>query len=190
MIPIYEQGHQQGIGHGFKSFLRTFIQICENHLDNGRAKSFAFILYDFHDNQIRDILKSQGGFAKLDRLSGSELSIFYIHSNDKKLIKTFNQIFLGAFEIENTAELPGVIFFKIVDRNVEDLQIVELEQNDKMFAFQELYSTIEDYLKDSRNIPKPKKNKLFNFFGNVKKVAVEELIAWVLNESIKKAQNL
>ena len=87
MIPIFEQGHQQGIGHRYDSFLRKFIKICEKHLENGRAKSFAFILYDFRDEQIRNILKSQGGFAKLDRLSGSELSVFYIHSDNKVMFR-------------------------------------------------------------------------------------------------------
>ncbi|WP_413534079.1 hypothetical protein [Empedobacter brevis] len=190
MIPIYEQGYQQGIGHGFNSFLNSFIKICENHLENGRAKSFAFILYDFHDKQIREILKNQGGFAKLDRLSGSELSIFYIHSDDKKLVKAFNHIFVGAFEIKNTAELPCVVFFKMIDKEVENLEIVELEQNDKMFAFQELYSTVENYIEDSKNIPKPKKNKLLTFAGHVRRVAVDELISWVLTQGAGKAKDL
>lgn len=190
MFPIQEQGHHQGIGHGYDSFLRKFIDICENHLKNGRAKSFAFILYDFHDNQIREILKSQGGFARLDRLSGSELSIFYIHSDNKKLIKAFNRIFIGAFEIENTAELPCVLFFKLDSGDVEDLQIVELEQTDKMFAFEELYSTIESYIKDSKKIPKQEKNKLTEFFGKVKNITVEELIKWVIEQGIQKAEKI
>ena len=190
MYPIQEQGNKKGIGHGYDSFLRKFIEICENHLKNGRAKSFAFLLYDFNDKQIRDILKSQGGFARLDRLSGSELSIFYIHSDNKKLVKAFNRIFVGAFEIENTAKLPGVLFFKMDDGEVDDLQIIELEQRDKMFAFLELYSTIENYLKNSKKVPKPKKNKLTQFIGTVKKISVEKLIEWVIGEGIEKAENI
>jgi hypothetical protein len=187
MIPVYEQGHQQGIGHGYESFLRSFIEICQNHLKNGRAKSFAFILYDFQDKQIKDILKSQGGFARLDRLSGSELSVFYIHSDNKKLVKAFNHIFVGAFEIKNTAQLPCVLFFKMDDGDVEDLEIVELEQTDKMFAFEELYSTVESYLKNSKKLPKPKKNKLTEFFGDVKKITVEEFIKWIIAQGLEKA---
>lgn len=190
MIPIYEQGYQQGIGHGYESFLRSFIEICENHLKNGRAKSFAFILYDFQDKQIKEILKSQGGFARLDRLSGSELSIFYIHSDNKKLVKSFNHIFVGAFEIENTAQLPCVLFFKMDDGDVDDVEIVELEQTDKMFAFEELYSTVESYLKNSKNLPIPKKNKLTEFFGDVKKITVEEFIKWVISQGLEKAGNI
>ena len=190
MIPIFEQGHQEGIGHGFDSFLRKFIDICETHLKDGRAKSFAFILYDFHDEQIRDILKSQGGFAKLDRLSGSELSVFYIHSDNKEFVTAFNEIFVGAFEIENTAELPCVLFFKMNDGDVEDLQIIELEQTNKMFAFQELYSTIQSYLKDSKNLPVLERNKLTEFIGKVKKTTVDELIKWVIVQGLEKVKDI
>lgn len=190
MIPIFEQGHQKGIGHGYDSFLKRFIYICESHLKNKRAKSFAFLLYDFHNEQIRDILKSQGGFAKLDRLSGSELSVFYNHSDNKKLVKAFNRIFVGAFEIENTAELPCVLFFKIEDGDVADIQIIELEQTDKMFAFKELYDTIENYLKDSKDLPIPKRNKLTEFVGKVKTITVEELIKWVIGQGLEKAEDI
>ncbi len=190
MIPIFEQGHQQGLGHGYDSFLRRFINICEIHLKDGRAKSFAFILYDFHDEQIRDILKSQAGFTKLDRLSGSELSVFYIHSDNKELVTAFNEIFVGAFEIENTAELPCVLFFKMNDGDVEDLQIIELEQTNKMFAFQELYSTVESYLKDSKNLPVPERNKPTKFIGKVKKTTVDELIKWVIGQGLEKVKDI
>ncbi|MEQ3655683.1 MAG: hypothetical protein ABNH00_07450 [Dokdonia sp.] len=190
MIPIFEQGHQQGIGHGYDSFLKRFIDICENHLKNKQAKSFAFLLYDFRDEQIRDILKSQGGFAKLDRLAGSELSVFYIHSDNKKLVKAFNRIFVGAFEIENNAELPCVLFFKMEDGDVADIQIIELEQIDKMFAFKELYDTIENYLKNSKDLPIPKRNKLTEFVGKIKTITVEELIKWVIGQGLERAENI
>ncbi|WAC03049.1 hypothetical protein N7U66_05320 [Lacinutrix neustonica] len=146
MNPIFEQQSGEGIGYNYEYFLKRFLEICESHLKNGRAKSFAFILYDFHDKQIRKILKTQGGFAKLDRLSGFDLSIFYINSEDKRLISSFNKIFLGAFEIKKKAKLPSVLFFKVENKDVIDVKIVELVQDNILFSFQELYTTIESYL--------------------------------------------
>jgi|ERR1035437_674319 hypothetical protein len=111
MFPIFEQGEGQGIGLSFDRFLERFISICEEHLENGRAKSFAFILYDFSDKQIKDeILKKQGGFAHLDRLSGKNLSVFYLNSNNEDLLNAFNEIFIGAFEIKSEFKLPFVLF--------------------------------------------------------------------------------
>src|SRR5690606_3551924 len=144
MVPIFEQGHGQGIGHSLDSFLKRFIEICEEHLKNGRASSFAFILYDFYDQHIRDILKNQGGFTQLDRLSGNDISVFYLNSSERKLFKNFNEIFLGAFEIENEYSLPFVLFFNIETREVSNVEIIELEQTDPMFAFKELYDCIEN----------------------------------------------
>ena len=54
MFPIFQQGKGQGIGFSFDRFLKRFISICKEHLENGRAKSFAFILYDFSDKLIKD----------------------------------------------------------------------------------------------------------------------------------------
>lgn len=190
MYTIFEQGKQKGIGHGYESFLRKFISICESHLENDRAKSFAFLLYDFHNHEIREILKSQGGFAKLDRLSGKELSIFYIHTDNKKLIKSFNRVFIGAFEIENIAELPYVLFFKVADGDVKDVEIVELEQSNMMFAFQELYTTIEEYIENSEKLSKPKKNKFVKTFKKVKTMSVNQFIGWVIQEGLEHAKEV
>jgi hypothetical protein len=57
MIPIYEQGSGNGIGHGLESFLNRFGRICSEHREDVRAKAFAFIFYDITDEAIRNILK-------------------------------------------------------------------------------------------------------------------------------------
>lgn len=33
MIPIYEQGSGQGIGHGREQFIKRFDEICAEHLE-------------------------------------------------------------------------------------------------------------------------------------------------------------
>jgi hypothetical protein len=91
LIPIYEQGRGRGIGHSFELFARRFEDICRSNSERG----FAFILYDFHDNALRTILKDQGAFAKLDRLAGEILDIFYLHSDGKRT-ERFNSIFKSA----------------------------------------------------------------------------------------------
>jgi hypothetical protein len=187
MIPIFEQGHGQGIGLSFENFLRHFIEICEAHLENGRAKAFAFILYDFNDKHIKnDILKKQGGFAQLDRLSGRDLSIFYLHSNNRELFKAFNEIFLDTFEIETQYNLPFVLFFKVIDREVTDIEVVELEQTNLAFAFKELYDIIENYIArtNNNNLKKfePEKNKITEFIKTIKKVGFEQFIKWIIDK--------
>jgi len=191
MVPIFEQGQGQGIGYSFNSFLRRFIDICEEHLETGRAKAFAFLLYDFQNQHIKDILKNKGGFAQLDRLSGNNLSLFYLDSDNRRLVKAFNEIFLGAFEIKNGYQLPFVLFFTVADREVTNIEIVELEQTDLMFSFKELYDITNNYIakvKD-RSIEKirPKANKITEYLQTVKKIAVDKLIKWIMDKGAEKA---
>src|SRR6266404_7054130 len=113
MIPIYEQGTGNGIGHNLESFQRRFDQICDEHLAKGRTSSFAFIFYNFTNNEFRQILKDEGAFAKLDRLSGTELSLFYLHTGRKSALDSFNTHFLSALGVKDQASLPCVVFFRV-----------------------------------------------------------------------------
>ena len=139
MIPIFEQGKTQGIGHSYDSFIKRFQHICKEHLVSKRAHAFAFIFYDFENNSIRDILKSQGGFAELDRLSGKKLSVFYLNSDNPELIESFNYVFKYAFEVDENISMPFVMFLKFDGEveEVEDFKISVLEQNNYLFAFKE-----------------------------------------------------
>lgn len=185
MIPVFEQGKGEGIGHSYHHFLN----ICNDHIENDRAKSFAFILYDFYDDHIRTILKKQGVFAELDRLSGNELSIFYLNSEEQDLIESFNTIFLGAFEVDNKCKKPFVLFFKIYGNEVEDVLIVELEQSDLTFAFKELYDIIQKYLfrtVKNREQIKSKMPKIGSLFSSINKIALEKLIERLIENGADK----
>ncbi len=141
LIPIYEQGGGRGIGHGFESFERRFEEICRSHSD----QSFAFIFYDFRDAALRTILKDQGVFAKLDRLSGDTLSIFYLHSGGA-IIERFNDTFTKAIGLTG-ARIPCVAFFRWTENGFTDVHAVPLENTDLIHGFNELYSVVEDYIK-------------------------------------------
>lgn len=155
MIPIYEQGSGRGIGHNLKSFLARFDQICETHLKEGRATNFAFIFYDFTDRKSRAVLKDQGVFAQLDRLSGSDLSIFYLHSGTRHAVEKFNDTFLNRLEVSDAVTMPCVVFFKLsTSGELTDISVANLDHNDLIHAFKELYDVIEAYKSASNKKPK------------------------------------
>lgn len=151
MIPIYEQGHGNGIGHGIKSFLERFDAICHEHVESKRAKAFAFIFYNFTDNELRAILKNQGAFAQLDRLAGNELSVFYLHTGTRETIKRFNNAFLSKLGVVDNAIPPCVVFFRISEGRIEEVVVAQLDNADLIHGFHELYGVIESYLKKERN---------------------------------------
>lgn len=155
MIPIYEQGDGNGIGHGLESFLERFDEICLEHQTHERAKSFAFIFYDFQDKDIREILKNQGVFARLDRLSGKELSIFYLHAESRDAVRQFNSVFMSRLGLDKEVRPPCVVFFKLANKEFTEVAVARLESANLIHGFNELYKIIERYVAD--DIPTPGK---------------------------------
>lgn len=145
MIPIYEQGQGRGIGHGLESFLRRFEQICQEHLMTGRARTFAFIFYDFQDQALRRILRDQGVFAQLDRLSGANLSVFYLHAGTRHSVEKFNTAFLSVLGVDDEVQLPCVVFFRYQEQGIRDVAITQLDNANLLHGFHELYDVIERY---------------------------------------------
>jgi len=72
-----------------------------------------------------------------------------------------------------------VLFFNVKDREVTDVEIVEIEQSNLMFSFKELYDIIQNYIDRSKGkkIKKlsPKTNKITEFFKTVKKLRLINL---------------
>lgn len=187
MIPIYEQSEGQGIGYSFNNFLRRFVTICEEHQHNQRARAFAFILYDFENTAIRKVLKLQGGFAQLDRLSGHDLSIFYLHSSSRDICRTFNEIFMGSFGLSQTHQLPLVLFFTMCDGDVEDVEVYPLEQGNIAFAFGEVFGIIEDYINKMRapQMPAAKPNRAWVAIKKISKVAGEKTLEVLISKAVE-----
>ncbi len=148
MIPIYEQGDGRGIGHSLDTFLTRFDAICEQHLNDRRARAFAFIFYDFSDAALRQILHDQGVFAQLDRLAGRNLSLFYLHTGSQQAVMKFNTVFLLKLGVEGSAQPPCVVFFKIARDEINDLRVIQLDHTNLIHGFHELYGVIEAYIKE------------------------------------------
>jgi hypothetical protein len=173
MIPIYEQGTGNGIGHNLGSFQARFDQICAEHLERGRARSFAFIFYDFTDRELRQILEDRGAFVKLDRLAGSELSLFYLHAGRRAAVDSFNQYFLSALGIKDRVSLPCVVFFRVKESNIIDIEIAQLDSADLIHGFHELYAAIESYLRAQSGVPTSGSRAIRWIRGGAKLVSIE-----------------
>lgn len=183
MIPIYEQGRGQGIGYNLDSFINRFDEICSQHLAEGRAQSFAFILYDFTDNAVREILNNQGVFAKLDRLSAQELSVFYLHNGTRRSVDKFNDRFLAALGVSERAELPCVIFFKLKDNQIGDVRVVQIDNADLVNGFSEIYNAIEGYLEGTKK--KPAQSRALRWLKSGAKFVTTEVFRAALRRGLE-----
>ena len=149
MIPIYEQGTGHGIDHSLDSFLVRFELLCQEHLCEGRARAFAFIFYDFCDEELRNILRDEGVFAQLDRLAGNDLSVFYLHSGRRRAVAQFNAESMRRLGVDSNVSLPCVVFFRSKEGKIEDVTIAQLESANLIHGFHELYAIIERYIRGS-----------------------------------------
>lgn len=174
MVPIFEQGSGSGIGHGVESFIERFDQICVQHLKSKRAASFAFVFYDFHDRTTKKIMKDMGVFAQLDRLTGSKMSLFYLHTSSREGAEAFNTHFLQRLGIEE-ATLPCVAFFNFKDGEIENLEVACLDNANLIHGFHELYGVVEQRVQRKPPQKAIRTAALRWLKGGSKEVAVEAL---------------
>lgn len=188
MIPIYEQMEGHGHGHSFETFLKRFREICFEHIKNKRAKAFAILFYDFQNDNFKKLLKQNNVFTELDRLSGKDLSVFYLHSSSKEeKIDEFNTIFQEVFDVKEKLELPFVLFLKFdpAINEITDLRAVVLEKHDIILSFNELYKTLGDYigeLNKEGNTDEKSVSKGINLLQTIKKIGIERFIKTIFDK--------
>lgn len=146
MIPIYEQSGGKSLGYTVNTFSKRFEEVCKEHLAQKRAKAFAFIFYDFDDKEFRKVLEDDGVFAKLDRLSGEDLSIFYLHSAGRTMVERFNAGFITRLGLnQSKLQLPCVVFFRFRNEQVTDIAATPLESANLIHGLSELQAVIDSY---------------------------------------------
>jgi hypothetical protein len=151
MNPIFKQGKGKGIGYSISEFHERFDELCREHLQLRKANAFALIFYNFGDRDLQKILEDQGAFAQLDRLSGHNLTIFYLDSESKGLATYFNSHFLSKLGVAGEATPPCVVFFKLTGDKIGDIAIARLDSANKVHGLLELYRVIENYIKIQTN---------------------------------------
>jgi hypothetical protein len=110
MVPIVIIENQQFDEESFKHFL---VQTCRQHKLEGRALAFSFIVYDFDNHTITDILEKINYWNTLDKISGKTLSVFYINSKDSYYKKRQEQIYQDELRQQNRNSQSRTISFLI-----------------------------------------------------------------------------
>lgn len=151
MIPIYENNNKNnGLGYSYDTFIKRFINICEEHLSDHKAKSFMFIFYDFEDT-MHKLLFDDYCNKVLDRVSSNSLSIFYIHTRDKSVINKFNELFFTALEIKGEHIIPFILFFNINKGNIVETEVTELRDTHSIPLFNTLKNSIVSKVNENQH---------------------------------------
>lgn len=108
MVPIVINENQLFDKESFSDFL---IETCRQHKLEGRALAFAFIVYDFDNHTITDILDKKNYWNTLDKISGRKLSVFYINSRDSYYKRRQEEIYQDELRQRDRNSRSGTISF-------------------------------------------------------------------------------
>lgn len=151
MAPILLQDGEHGIGLGYDEFKDRFQEICEQHLDEKRAKAFAFVFCDFGRSVTASVLHSERGFNALNDLSGSEMTVFYLHLRAREIAtESFNAHFLHVLGVREQVPPPCVVCFRVCDKGVEDVAFRPIDERtgDPVLVLEQIKRHLQSYLKE------------------------------------------
>lgn len=186
MNPIFTVSNEKGMnGYWYDTFVQQFDNICKMHLSDKRAKKFAFIIFDFQSS-THFALQKQGVFSDLDRLSGKDISIFYLDGqlNEKqnkqnKLFQNLNEIVTGLSN-QSIKSIPFILFFDFFEGDVVNFKCYPIRDNVE-FILNDLTVAISKELEALQEvILKKKKNTFNNFFNETPKIVYTEFVKLAL----------
>ncbi|CAM4308689.1 hypothetical protein COAQ111491_16405 [Comamonas aquatilis] len=114
----------------FGDFHKYFLQVCQKHQREGKAKGFAFIFYA-GGGVVDAIVNEQDGYEELNTLSGKDATVFYLSnprvSGDQ--FNEFNRVFIHALGIENEIEAPCMVFFQVTGESITDIDYESIDES-------------------------------------------------------------
>ncbi|WP_269235606.1 hypothetical protein [Flavobacterium flavigenum] len=190
MNPIFTVSNTNNInGYWYDEFTSQFEKICEEHIDTDRAKKFAFIVYDFH-SETHQILQDIGAFVELDRLSGKNITIFYLDGQRNKEVNTQNKLYENMNEIflsltdQNIQRIPFIVFFDFIDGDIENFVCYSVRDNDK-FILNDLVKAISAELSTINNKSEEKTSVFGSLIKETPKILYTEFIKLIVKGIIE-----
>ncbi|MDR6395906.1 hypothetical protein [Herbaspirillum seropedicae] len=128
MYAIQMQAGPRGLGMGYEQFIEQFVSICQEHLEAGCAKAFAFVFYDMAHGVVRQALHDASGFRLLHERTGKDFTLFYLHSSAiDAYCQDFNERFMSALGIGDQASPPCMVFFHVHNGSIQDVSIYDID---------------------------------------------------------------
>lgn len=183
MYPIYIEKRRTGEGISVENFVKKFKEICSTHQKEGRASSFAFIIHDFTNPEISKVLDDKNYFNALDEISGSNLTVFYLHLTSEKnkkieflgeqrlvrdLTNEMNNFLVEQFELDREISTPAILFFQIKERQIIDFFFCSLTERTTEKAFLEIENLIKKSVSVIKQIAPANKENYPEIFTLIK----------------------
>lgn len=191
MNPIFTISNSKNLsGYNYDEFTNRFEEICKEHLDDGRAEKFAFIVYDFLSS-THDVLNNTGVFVELDRKSGKDITIFYLDGQrseqqrkQNRLYKNLNKVFLRLTD-QNIQRIPCIVFFDFINGDVENFVYYPFREDEK-FILNDLTKAISIELAKINEKSQKKGSIVKSLVSETPKIIYTEFIKLILKGLIEK----
>jgi hypothetical protein len=142
MVPVFEQTTSGPIGYGYPEFRERFVSICAEHLAEGRALAFAFLLFDEDTPEIAKVLRDPEYWRALDEVAGRYLSVFTLVGTQPG--PKLQTLFSNYFGTEGIASLPAILLFQVDSNKVSQYCFVQLQGEGIEPAFNEIRALLRD----------------------------------------------
>lgn len=190
MNPIFTISNRNNInGYWYDEFTSQFEKICEEHIDTDRAKKFAFIVYDFH-SETQQVLQDIGAFVELDRLSGKNITIFYLDGQLNKKVNTQNKLYENINQVfllltgQNIQRIPFIVFFDFIDGDIENF-VCYTVRDDYKFILNDLTKAISTELHTINDKSEEKTSVFGSLIKETPKIIYTEFIKLILKGIIE-----
>lgn len=209
MYSVFINSSQAGIG--FDDLQNNLREICRQHQVENRASAFAFIIYNFENENVRKILNDKEYYDSLNSISSNYLTIFSLfdkptreqlntkintwtsttsfslHSviTNRDLGRSYKDIietYFGSFEFST----PAILFFQVNREMISQHFFVELKEEKIEEGFLEMKSIIKDSIQAVKRIS-AKNNKNYDRIFEMLKRNVEASVWW---KKVKKASGV
>lgn len=177
-------------GYSFEDFESEFIKICNNHRREGKAIAFAFILYDFDNENIIKVLNDDDYWNSLNHISGDYLSVFSFHYKKKTRQKVerdiskqptqyLTRVAISVSPSESSKNLitryfgntkvnfPAILFFQVNDEKVIDMYLAQLNETRIEESFLEIKKIINSAVNALKDIKKENYSNIETIFKNM-----------------------
>lgn len=158
-IFLREAGYAEGFS--LQDFDGKFRAICQSHIEEGRARAFAFILFDYGHPEVREVLANQKYWDALNRLSGRYLTVFSINLEREEALRSLsrergrnpeNELILDSvndvleklFLTNLPSGRPRILFFQVHDGKILTPYVYDLRADSTQSAFQELQDALSN----------------------------------------------
>lgn len=159
MIRIQRGTPEGPQSYSFERFEDEFLKICNEHISQGRATLFAFLLYDLRTPQIEKILEDRSYWGALNAVAGPYLTVFafhrdappaapmverrWLHSITPASSEFASVILQRYFSLDGDYAAPSLLFFQVDDNGVSDSFFAKIRSEKVEDAYLEIRNVLE-----------------------------------------------